>query len=215
MLKIIVADNCQMIPLGIGSILARHGIAADIEDVASHSDLISVLEARDFDMLVIEPLIYPGSWESMLRNLKALQSNMQVLVLTLIDEVTYGKRALKSGAKGFLMKSCTEREIVNAVTSLSKGRMYVSELLGEKIVEQFNEKEVFYPHDSLSDREFEIFSLLVSGENISSIAEKLTISRKTVSTYKLRIFEKMHIFNMSEAIRYAIVNKIINTKNLL
>jgi len=148
----------------------------------------------------------------MLRSLKTLQSNLQVLVLTLVDEVTYGKRALKSGAKGFLMTSCTEREIVNAITSLSRGRIYVSELLGEKIVEQFNEDDVFYPHDSLSDREFEIFSLLVSGENISSIAEKLTISRKTVSTYKLRIFEKMHIFNMSEAIRYAIVNKIITTK---
>jgi DNA-binding NarL/FixJ family response regulator len=135
---------------------------------------------------------------------------LPVLILSIHPEEQYAIRVLKAGAAGYLSKDAATEELVKAVQRVLEGHKYISPLLAERIAEDLgNNNSDKTPHEFLSDREFEVFKLIASGKAISEIAEKLSLSSTTVSTYRVRILIKMNLKTNAELIRYALQNKFI------
>ena len=118
-------------------------------------------------------------------------------------------RALKSGASGYLSKDAAPDELVKAVKKVMLGKKYISQAIAEKLANSFSSESLLSPHENLSDREFDVMKLLANGQSVSEIAERLSLSVTTVSTYRARVMVKMHLKSNSDLTRYAIEYKLI------
>ena len=134
---------------------------------------------------------------------------LPVLILSIHPEEQYAIRALKSGAAGYLSKDTAADDLVKAVQRVLQGRKYISPFLAEKMVTDLHQNHAKPPHQMLSDREFHVFKLIAEGKAISEIAEQLSLSITTVSTYRSRILSKMNMKTNAELTRYALGNKLI------
>jgi DNA-binding NarL/FixJ family response regulator len=143
-----------------------------------------------------------------IRQLKDERVPLRVIVLTMHAEHQYAERAFKAGAKGYLTKESAGAELVAAITKVAAGGVYVSQTMAECFARNLNTDTDSLSHERLSNREFDVFRRLVNGETVSQIANTLCVSSKTVSTYKMRILEKMHIHNEAGLIHYAVKHKL-------
>jgi DNA-binding NarL/FixJ family response regulator len=125
-------------------------------------------------------------------------------------EDQYGIRALKAGAAGYLTKESAPEQLIAALRKVSQGGKYITPSLAEQIVYSFESDANNPPHENLSDREYEVMCLIASGKTVKEIGEQLFLSVKTVSTYRARVLEKMHLKNNSELTNYAIKNRLVN-----
>jgi DNA-binding NarL/FixJ family response regulator len=145
----------------------------------------------------------------LLKEIKISKPKLPVLVLSMHPEDQYAFRVLKAGARGYMTKDSAPEELVNAVTKILNGGRYVSTSLSEQLLTFLQEPQQGEAHQLLSDREFEVLKLIASGLTASEIAEKLNLSVKTVSTYRTRILEKLHLSTNAELTRYAIQEKLV------
>jgi DNA-binding NarL/FixJ family response regulator len=132
-----------------------------------------------------------------------------VLILSIHPEEQYAIRALKAGAAGYLSKDIATEELVNAVERVLQGRKYIPASVAEKMAIELEKNSNKLPHEILSDREFDVFKLIASGKSVSDVAEELSLSVTTVSTYRARIMMKMNMKTNAELTRYALDNKLI------
>jgi DNA-binding NarL/FixJ family response regulator len=144
-----------------------------------------------------------------LRELKALKPNLPVLVLSVYPEEQYAVRLLRAGASGYLTKESAPEELVAAIRKVSKGGRYVSEALGEQLAFLVGSTTDRPPHEMLSDREFHVMIMLASGKTASEVADALCLSVKTVSTYRARALQKMHMKNNAEFSFYAVKHGLL------
>jgi DNA-binding NarL/FixJ family response regulator len=152
----------------------------------------------------------PGrSGLDILKDLKQLRPEVPVLILSMHPEDQYGKRVLKAGAAGYMNKETAPKELVKAVRRVLAGGRYVSEALAEKLASDLSAGAANQCHEMLSQREFEVLRMIASGKTISRIAGELYLGVTTVSTYRVRILEKLGMENNSELIRYALQNRLI------
>jgi DNA-binding NarL/FixJ family response regulator len=143
-----------------------------------------------------------------LKEVKAQRPKLPVLVLSMYPERQYALRALRSGAAGYLTKASASAELVAAVKKILDGGKYVTATLAEHLAAEMAAPSAGAPHESLSDREFEILCLIASGKTVKEIAAKLTLSVNTVSTYRARVLAKMKMKTSAELTHYAITNKL-------
>ena len=143
-----------------------------------------------------------------LKELKRQKPSLAVLMLSMFPEEQYAVRALKSGASGYLTKDSAPDELIAAIRKVNSGGKYVSAFLAEKLADRVGAKFETYPHERLSDREFQVLCMIASGKTVKQIGEELSLSIKTVSTYRMRLLEKMEMKNNSELTRYALENKL-------
>ena len=143
-----------------------------------------------------------------LKEIKKYDANLPVLMLSMHKEEQYAIRAIKAGASGYLTKDSASNQLVRAIKKIYDGRMYISVEVAELMATDIYHKEEKQLHEILSDREFEIFKLIIKGITATKIAKKLSISDKTVSTYRSRIMKKMEMKSTSNLIHYAIENNI-------
>jgi DNA-binding NarL/FixJ family response regulator len=132
-----------------------------------------------------------------------------VLVISIYSEDQYAVRLIKAGASGYLTKGCAPAIVIEAVSQIAGGKKYISPTVAEMLANEFDTEYGKFPHEILSDREYQIFLMLASAKTISEIAETLALSGKTVSTYRNRILQKMHLRNNAEMMRYATDNNLI------
>jgi DNA-binding NarL/FixJ family response regulator len=132
-----------------------------------------------------------------------------VLILSVYPEEQFAVRTLRAGASGFLSKDAAPEDLVTAIRKISRGGKYISETVAEKLLYNLNAEENAAPHETLSDREFQILRLFGTGKTVGEIAEELSLSVPTVSTYRARILEKMSLKTTAELMRYAIQNNLI------
>jgi two-component system invasion response regulator UvrY len=144
-----------------------------------------------------------------LKELKDLKPNLPVLVLSIHPEDQYAVRVLRAGAYGYLTKESAAEELISAIRTVSLGRKYISPSVAEKLVFNLNNNAPKQPHEKLSDREYQVMDLIASGKTVKEISEDLSLSVKTISTYRARILEKMKMKNIAELIRYAIKNGLV------
>lgn len=208
MLKILITDDHEIIRRGLEQILLEEYPSAIIEEANSAETAIKKTISATYDVIICD-LSMPGrSGLDVVQHVKQNFPKTPVLILSIHPEEQYAIRTLKAGAAGYLSKDTASEELVNAVQKVLQGRKYVSPSIVEKMALDLNNSDKAL-HEKLSDREFHVFQLIALGKSISEIAEELSLSVNTVSTYRSRIMDKMNMKNNTELMRYALESKII------
>lgn len=209
MLRILIADDHTVVRKGLRQILLDEFPTAEISEVADAEELIKKVMSDKWDV-VVSDLSMPGrSGLDALQQIKLSYPDLPVLILSIHPEEQYAIRALKSGASGYLSKDTAPDELVKAVQRVLLGKKYISQAIAEKLANSFSPDIASPAHDALSDREFDVMKLLANGKSVSEIAEMLSLSVTTVSTYRARVMVKMVLKSNSDLTRYAIENKLI------
>ena len=209
MLRILIADDHAIIRKGLKQILLEEYPSAVIEEVNDAEAAIKKTITNEWDILICD-LSMPGrSGLDVLQHVKQNSLKLPVLILSIHPEEQYAIRALKAGAAGYLSKDAATEELVKAVQRILQGRKYISSSLAEIMASELDQETTKPPHELLSDREFHVFKLIADGKSVSEIAEQLSLSITTVSTYRSRILEKMDIKTNADMTRYALEKKLI------
>ncbi|MFM6924260.1 MAG: response regulator [Ferruginibacter sp.] len=209
MLRILIADDHTVVRKGLRQILLDEFPGAGIEEVADGGELVKKVMAGKWDV-VVSDLSMPGrSGLDALQQIKLTHPDLPVLILSIHPEEQYALRALKSGASGYLSKDTAPDELVKAVQKVLLGKKYISQAIAEKLANTFSSDVSIHPHENLSDREFDVMKFLANGKSVSEIADTLSLSVTTVSTYRARIMSKMNLKSNSDLTKYAIENNLL------
>lgn len=204
-MKILLADDHALFRSGLRRILEEELPDAGIEESSSCAETITALRRKGFDLLILDISMHDQNSLNTLPDIKALHPAMPVLILSMYNDRQFIVQALRAGASGYLTKENAPDELIRAIRAITAGRRYISESMAEQIADHLaagNESQ--NPHETLSARENEVFLLIAAGAGISDIAAKLSLSVKTVSTYRVRVLEKMGLHSNADLIRYAI-----------
>jgi DNA-binding NarL/FixJ family response regulator len=193
-IRILLADDHQLVREGLKQLLAA---ASDMTVAAEAAGGDAVLE-----LLTRSMPESPGM--DLVKRVKAERPKLRVLVLSMHGEHQYAARALKAGASGYLTKDSASGQLVSAIRKVAAGGVHISEAAAAQLLAGQGGEGDALPHTKLSDREFEVFRLIVAGQGLTEIGEKLHLSVKTVSTHKTRILEKMGVENTADLVRYAV-----------
>ncbi len=209
MIRLLIADDHTIMREGLKRILEG---AEDIEVVGEAVDGFEVLaqvRKGGFDLLMLD-LSMPGrSGVELIRQIKDEAPRLPILILTMHEEEQYAIRTIRAGARGYLTKESAGTQLLSAIRKVASGRPYISNEVAEQLAMDAMPSDDDYPHKKLSDREFEVFSLLVSGKTITEIADLLHLSAKTVSTHKTRILHKMAMNSLAELVQYAVACRLL------
>ncbi len=209
MLRILIADDHSVVRKGLKQILLDEFPSAIIDEVGDAEGLIKKTMTAKWDVIVSD-LSMPGrSGLDALLQIKQSFPDLPVLILSIHPEEQYALRALKAGASGYLSKDTAPDELVKAVKKVLLGKKYISQSIAEKLANAFSSNKDKNPHENLSDREFDVMKLLANGKSVSEIADILSLSVTTVSTYRARVMVKMDMKSNSDLTKYAIENKLI------
>ncbi len=209
-MNILIADDHAVVREGLKQILTGVSGVTEIDGVADGNELMEKIKEKDYDVVVLDISMPGKNGLEALKELKIVKPKLPVLMLSIYPEGQYAVRVLKAGASGYLTKDSASEELVTAVEKIYLGQKYITHSLAEKLAADLICKGDKLPHEKLSDREFEVFKMMAAGKTVKDIAEKLFISVKTVSTYKVRIFEKMNLKSRADITSYAIKNKLID-----
>jgi len=210
MLKILIADDHPVFRQGLKQIINETSDMVVTDEVSDGMEVASKVRAGCCDVVLLD-ISLPGiSGIDILKQLEKEQPGLPVLILTMHPEEQYAIRALKAGASGYLTKESTPDELVTAIRKVSAGGKYVSSSLAEKLAYELGRMDGKAPHETLSDREYQIMLLIASGKTVTEIAEILSLSIKTISTYRSRILEKMRMKNSAELTYYAIKTQLVD-----
>ncbi len=194
---------------GLKQLIAEHPDMEVTGEARNGPEVLSEVMERDYDMVLLD-LSMPGRGGiETIKELKALRPKLSVLVLTMHPEEEYAIRALKAGASGYLTKESAPEELITAMRKVAAGSRYISMKLAEELAFAFGGDIEKAPHELLSDREFQIMTMIGSGKTVKDIAAELSLSMQTVSTYRARILTKMKMKNNAELTLYAIRNHLV------
>lgn len=204
----LIVDDHAVVRAGLKNIVSEiPGIRSAFE-AGNAAEALEVLGSNECNIVILDISLPDRNGLELLKDIKKKYSGIHVLMLSVHDNPQYALRAIKAGADGYITKSEAFDELKKAIKTVRDGRKYVSAdiALDLTFASMETEKE---PHESLSDREFEVFILLAEGKTLKDIADILCIHSKTVSTYKTRILEKMNFKSNSDITKYALQNKLI------
>jgi two-component system, NarL family, invasion response regulator UvrY len=204
MLKIVIADDHSLFRRGVKDLLSDGLGAVTVGECGNAHDLLDMVKQKKWDVVILDIGMPGTTGTDALVQLKREHPMLPVIMLSMHPEDQYAVRMFKAGANAYLTKASAPEELVTAIKKVLTGGNYVSPSLGEKLVHLFHRGEEQAPHDLLSDREFEVMRLLASGKTVSEVAESLHLGTTTVSTYRTRILEKLHLKNNAELMRYAV-----------
>ena len=209
-MKILIADDHALFREGLKQILRENFDGAVLDQASNGYEVLDKTSTDDYDLLLLD-IAMPGiSGLDVLKQLRVIRPKLRVLVLSMYPEGQYAVRAIRAGASGYLTKRSASDELIEAIKKVSKGSIYVTAAIGEKLMVDFRPDTGKPPHELLSDREFQIFCMIASGKTVSTIAEELNLSVKTVSTHRVHILEKMKMKNNAELTNYGIKYQVIN-----
>jgi len=212
MINVFIADDHKMMREGVRRIIDTNSSMQVCGEAESADQLFDMLDKESVttDVLVLDvSMPGPGLLET-LRRLESRFPSVRVLVLSAHAEEQYAKRSLKAGAKGYLTKNHSPEELVNAIMRIANGRRYISQTLAELLLVDNDKPDHESLHETLSQREYQIMCLLGAGKGVVEIANELSLSSKTISTYRSRILEKLGLKSNAEVIYYALQNKLID-----
>ncbi|MBT9098373.1 response regulator transcription factor [Methylovulum psychrotolerans] len=210
MIKILMADDHAIVREGLKQILADVPDMIIAGEAASGDDVLAMLRADNWDILLLD-IAMPG--KNVLELIKlAKQKNPQqpILILSMYPEDQYAIRMLKSGADGYLTKESAPDQLVAAIRKVAKGGKYISATMTDKLIEELNPDQNKLPHTKLSDREYQVFLAVAKGRRTSEIAQEMTLSVKTISTFRTRLMAKMHLHSTADIICYALKHGLLD-----
>jgi two-component system, NarL family, invasion response regulator UvrY len=210
MLKILIADDHPIVRTGLKQILDEAPVKFACEEAKDGHDVLRKTAGQHFDLILLDIAMPSANGLDCLKQIKKETPRLPVLIISMYPEEQYAVRALKAGASGYLTKQSAPDELLLAIKKVLSGGKYVSASLAEKMAWQLEKDSTEHPHETLSDREYEVLRLIASGKTASLIAEQLCLSVKTVSTYRTRILLKMKLKNNAELTHYAVRNHLVD-----
>jgi len=209
MISVFIADDHAIVRQGLKQIVLDTTDIRLSGEAATGQEALQMVRSGTCDVLVLD-LNMPGiGGLDILRVLKGERPNLPVLILSIHAEGQYAVRCLQAGAAGYLTKESAPEELVEAIRQVAAGGKYVSRGLAESLAMRLNETEERPRYETLSDREFQVLQLMGAGNSLTEIAAALSLSVKTVSTYRARMLEKLGLKSSAEIIQYAIQNRLV------
>ena len=211
MKRILIVDDHEVVRDGVKRIFDEQEPGMAVFGEASNGpEALRLVREEAWDVVVLDLTLDDRSGLEVLKELKQIRPKIPVLILSMHSEEQYARRAFKAGAAGYTTKDSPRAELVKAVNRVIEGGRYISPAMAEKLIvdiERGSDKPV---HETLSDREFEVMRLIASGKTVGEIAELLSLSDKTISTYRARLLEKMRMKTSAELTHYAVQNKLVD-----
>jgi two-component system invasion response regulator UvrY len=210
MIRVLIADDHTIVRRGLIDIITQEDDMVIAGEVADGAGVLRFVREDGVDVVVLDIALPDQNGLDVLHHIKGMKPGLSVLMLSVHPEEQYAVRALKSGASGYLTKDSAPDELVAAIRKAAQGGKYVSRTLAEQLAQQLDFETEAARHESLSDREFQVFLRMARGMPLTEIAEQLFLSPKTISSYRSRILEKMGFRKNAEIVRYAIEKKLID-----
>ena len=209
MIRVLVADDHAVVRRGLLQILEEVPAMIVAGEVETGRQVLQAVQREDYDVLVLDIAMPDGGGLEVLRQLKSLKPDLPVLILSMYSEEQYALRTLKAGAAGYLTKESAPDELIAAILKVARGGRYVTRSLAEELAVALAGEFEQEPHETLSDREYQVMCLLAAGYTVTEIARELSLSVKTVSTYRARMADKLGLKRTAEIIRYALERGLV------
>src|SRR5712692_6716439 len=203
MKKILIIDDHEIVRDGLKRILNEQSDGNTFGEASTPPEALRVAAEHDWDVVVLDISLAGRSGLEVLKELKQIRPGLPVLILSMHSEEQYARRAFRAGAAGYITKDSSRIELVKAINKVIKGGRYVSPSLVDKLVLDIERGTDRPPQEALSGREFDVMCLIASGKTVGEIAELLSLSDKTISTYRARILKKMGMKTNAELTHYA------------
>jgi len=211
MIRVLIADDHAILRAGLKHLLSEYSDIAVAGEAGNGQEVLVKIRTEPWDALLLDMTMPGKSGIELIKQIKLIAPKLPVLILSMHKEDLYAVRALRAGAAGYLCKDNAEDQLAQALRKVAAGGLYITPAVAEKLASNMlrNAGSNDQPHTRLSDREYQIFQMIVVGESVSEIAGRLNLSVKTVSTHKTHVLEKMGCSNMAELIRYAMQHKLL------
>lgn len=212
MKKIIIADDHFAIRAGIQHLLKNEFPDVQFGEATNAREIIEMINGSNWDLLILDINLPGRDGFDILKQLRDEKRSIPVLVFSMHKEEIVAVRALKAGASGYLSKDAADVELPRAVGQLLAGRKYITHSVAELMASKLQYPDNYDPHEILSDREYQTMLMLAGGKSVSQIAEELSLGISTISTYRVRILDKMGLKNNAELTQYAVGHKLISMR---
>jgi len=209
MKRILLIDDHEVVRAGVKRIFDKQPGTATFGEASTAAEALELIRTQNWDVAVLDISLSGRDGLEVLKELKQIRPRLPVLILSMHSEELFARRALKAGASGYLTKDIPRAELLGAINKVVAGGTYVSPALAEELAVDLRKGADRPPYELLSDREFEVMRLIASGKTVSEIADILSLSVGTISTYRMRILEKMQMKSNAELTRYAIQNGLV------
>jgi two-component system invasion response regulator UvrY len=210
MIRVLVADDHPLLRSGLKQVLGEEPDIALAGEAENSDQVLEFLRDKDWEVLILDISMPGRGGLDILREVRRMKPDLPVLVLSMHAEDQFAVRAIKAGANGYLSKENAGSEVVKAIRKIVTGKKYVSPNLAEMLANALDSDIERPAHELLSDREFQVMCRIASGKTVSQIAAEISLSVKTVSTYRSRVLEKMNMQNNAELTRYAIQKGLVD-----
>jgi two-component system, NarL family, invasion response regulator UvrY len=207
---IIIADDHEIVRAGLKQIIADDPDLSVEGEAADGQELLEKLRKKKYDLVLLDMKMPGRSGLEILKQLKLEHPALPVLVLSMHSEEQYAVRTIRAGASGYITKETAPDKLLDAIRRVCGGGKYISQSLAEKLADSIADSQSKPPHEYLTDREFQVMSMIASGKTITEIAKELFLSVKTISTYRQRILEKMNMKNNAELTHYVISSNLLD-----
>ncbi len=204
MIRILIVDDHAIVRQGLKQIVEKSGEMQVVADAENGISALRKIREVECDVVLLDISMPDMNGLDVLKQIHAEKPNLPVLIVSIYSEDQYAMRLIKAGAAGYLTKETPPPELINALLRVAGGKKYISPVVAEILAEEIGDAGNKLPHQSLSDREYQIFMLLASAQTVTEVADALSLSVKTVSTYRSRILDKMHLNNNAELMHYAV-----------
>ncbi len=208
MTTIAICDDHKIVREGLRQIISVFGDFKIIADVESGEALFQVMRDHTVDLIILDVSLPGRSGLEVLKQIKSLRPEIKVLVLSMYPEDQFAIRMLKAGASGYLHKDSEPSILLEALRTIARGGEFLSPKITKLLYQEMNGASSDLPHKQLSDREYEVLLYIGEGKSISEIANQLSLSVKTISTYRTRILEKMNLENNSDLVKYILLHEL-------
>ncbi len=210
MINVVVVDDHAVVREGIKRIVSESGGMTVSGEASDGHEAIRVIKNQPCDVVLLDITMPNKSGLDVLKELHAALPRLPVLVLSMHPEDQYAVRVLRAGASGYVTKDSAPAKLVHAIRKVVRGGKYVSPSLAEKLVYDLGTDTAKPVHEILSDREYQVLCMIASGKTVTEVAQELALSVKTISTYRVRLLEKLNMKNNAELTRYAIKEGLVD-----
>jgi two-component system invasion response regulator UvrY len=209
MKKILVVDDHAVVRRGLQQIVSDSLDVVLVNEAKNGEEALAQVQKTRHDLVLLDISLPDRTGIDVLKDLKAIQPDLPVLMLSIHPEEQFAIRALRAGASGYLTKACPPEELILAIRKILAGEKYVSANFAQRLISNLNKAGPNLPHQNLSDREHQVMCMISQGRTPKQIASELKVSIKTVSTYRSRILEKMNMQSNAEITRYCLEHELI------
>jgi DNA-binding NarL/FixJ family response regulator len=208
MIRLLVADDHGLIRRGIAQIVSECQDIVVAGEASSGEEALELARSGEYDVVLLDIAMPGRGGLDVIRDLRATRPGIKVIILSMYSEEQYAVRSLRDGASAFLTKAKADAELITAIHTVASGRRYITQEVAERLAYYVECDSELPSHERLSKREFQVLVLIGSGKTVGEIAEELSLSVKTVSTYRSRVMAKMGIKTNAQLIKYALEHKL-------